>query len=47
VDARLTPRDFMDSWAVATRVDDILPLIQARLAAGDEDDAPRTATQIT
>ena len=39
--------EFTKRGFTATRVEDILPLVQARLAAGDDDEAPRTATQIT
>ena len=47
VAARLTPEDFLRSYAVAETVEDILPMIQQRLAHGDDDEAPRAASRVT
>ncbi|MDO8901934.1 MAG: TIGR00730 family Rossman fold protein [Phenylobacterium sp.] len=47
VAANLTPADFMDSWAVAARVADILPKLDGRLTVGDAEDAVLTTTRIT
>ena len=44
---RLTPPDFMDSWAVAGAVDDILPRLDGRLAQGDVEAAALTTTRVT
>ncbi|MDP1643593.1 MAG: TIGR00730 family Rossman fold protein [Phenylobacterium sp.] len=47
VAARLTPPDFMDSWAVAGAVDEILPRLDGRLAQGDVEAAALTTTRVT
>lgn len=47
VTAKLTPEDFMDSWAVATKVSDILPQLQGRLTLGDQEAAALTTTRVT
>ncbi|HMP61765.1 MAG TPA: TIGR00730 family Rossman fold protein, partial [Phenylobacterium sp.] len=47
VEARLTPADFMQSWSVATQVEDILPLMAGRLRAGDDDEAPAATRRVT
>ncbi len=47
VAAQLTPPDFMDSWAVATKVGDILPQLHGRLALGDQEAAALTTTRVT
>ncbi|MCG9916156.1 MAG: TIGR00730 family Rossman fold protein [Phenylobacterium sp.] len=47
VAANLTPADFMDSWAVATTVAEILPQLDGRLALGDQEGAALTTTRVT
>lgn len=47
VAAQLTPADFMDSWAVAGAVDEILPLLDGRLAKGDVEATAPTTTRVT
>lgn len=47
VAANLTPPDFMDSWAVASTVGEILPQLEGRLAQGDDEAAALTTTRVT